>query len=166
MSYQFYSDSATLKIVENGQVRNLAKGLIGIRDFGNYIIISYDGVDNYLKIIYTDVTVPANVSATDLREQIKSFLNIHIASKQNSFRIESTQTSVLIAASNLGRKEITIYNQANKILYLATYSPANTETPYQLATGERISINKYNGAFYGVWEDNPNGHAHITEFYD
>lgn len=74
MSYQFYSDSATLKIIENGQVRNLAKGLIGIRDFGNYIIISYNGDDNYLKILFTDVTVPSNESATDLRNKLNQYL--------------------------------------------------------------------------------------------
>lgn len=166
MSYQFYSDSATLKIVENGQVRNLAKGLCGIRDFGDYIIISYDGDDNYLKILYTDVTVPANVSATDLREQIKSFLNIHIASKQLSTIVTSSATSVLIANANLGRKEIVIYNTGNKILYLCTYTPADFNTPYHIAHGERICIDKYNGALYGIWESNPNGFAHITEFYD
>lgn len=74
MSYQFYNDTATLKIVENGQIRNLAKGLIGIRDFGNYIIVSYDGTDNFLKILYTDVTVPSNVSATDLRNKLNDYL--------------------------------------------------------------------------------------------
>ena len=74
MSYQIYNDSATLKIVENGATRNLAKAVCGVRDFGDYIIISYDGNDNYLKVLYTDVTVPAAASATALRNTLNGYL--------------------------------------------------------------------------------------------
>jgi hypothetical protein len=75
MSYQIYNDTATLKIVENGATRNLAKAVCGVRDFGDYIVFSYDGNNDYLKILYTDVTVPSSASATALRNTINGYLN-------------------------------------------------------------------------------------------
>lgn len=90
MSYQIYNDSATLKIVENGATRNLAKAVCGVRDFGDYIVFSYDGDNDYLKILYTNVTVPAAASATALRNTINGYLN-------QSF--EATIDTSLIATS-------------------------------------------------------------------
>lgn len=75
MSYQIYNDTATLKIVENGSTRNLAKAVCGVRDFGDYIVFSYDGDNDYLKILYSAVTVPSSASATALRNTINGYLN-------------------------------------------------------------------------------------------
>ena len=74
MSYQIYNDTATLKIVENGATRNLAKAICGVRDFGDYIVFSYNGDNDYLKILYSDVTVPSSASATALRNTINGYL--------------------------------------------------------------------------------------------
>lgn len=74
MSYQFYNDTATLKLIENGQAKNLSKSLISFTVQGDDLVIGYDSNENWLRIDYTQVTIPSELSAEALRNTLNSYL--------------------------------------------------------------------------------------------
>lgn len=90
MSYQFYNDTATLKVVENGQAKNLTKSLVSLTVQGNDLVIGYDSNENWLRVTYTDVTVPASASAEALRSTLNGYLLLEI----NTTDIENTLSNI------------------------------------------------------------------------
>ena len=103
MSYQIYNDTATLKVVENGQTKSLAKGLVKVEAFGDYLIIGYDGNENYIKVLYTSVTVPSSVSADALRNTINGYLvqSFSASVDVSTLATEATLQDVLTAVQNI-----------------------------------------------------------------
>ena len=103
MSYQIYNDTATLKVVENGQTKSLAKGLVKVEAFGDYLIIGYDGNENYIKVLYTSVTVPSSASADALRNTINGYLvqSFSASVDVSTLATEATLQDVLTAVQNI-----------------------------------------------------------------
>lgn len=87
MAYQFYNDTATIKIVENGQAKNLSKSLITLTVQGNDLVIGYDSNENWLRIPYTAVTLPASASAELLRDTINSYLTQTVSANVSSVEV-------------------------------------------------------------------------------
>ena len=118
MAYQFYNDTATLKLVENGQAKNLSKSLISLTVQGDDLVIGYDSEPNWLRIAYTDVTVPSSVSADALRNTLNGYLPEAVVATidttglaTSSNQTDGTQKTQIVdeAGDNLGTDENPIY---------------------------------------------------------
>lgn len=84
-----------------------------------------------------------------------------------TLQVNSSTSSVTIAAANTARKGISIYNNSTAALYLSYASPATTSNAFMvmqpaslLMLDQQLMVS---GAIYGIWTA-ANGSAQVTQY--
>lgn len=84
-----------------------------------------------------------------------------------TLQVNSSTTSVTIAAANTARKGISIYNNSTAALYLSYASPATANNAFMaMQPGSLLMLDQQlmvTGAIYGLWTAQ-NGAAHVTQY--
>lgn len=82
-------------------------------------------------------------------------------------QVNSSTTSVTIAAANTARKGISIYNNSTAALFLSYANPATSANAFmQMAPGSLLMLDQQlivTNAIYGIWTA-ANGAAQITQY--
>lgn len=89
----------------------------------------------------------------------------NLVSNATTTTVASSASSVILKNSNANRTELVVYNNADKTMYICPFTPATTSTPHVLLPGENWILDKYNGAYYAIWDSSPTGSAYVTEYY-
>lgn len=77
----------------------------------------------------------------------------------------SSASAVSLASANDGRKGITVYNNADKTMYVGATNAVTSSAFWVLITagGYWEAPYGYVGALYGIWATGPTGNALVTE---
>lgn len=80
--------------------------------------------------------------------------------------VTSAATSTSLLASNASRRQATMYNDADKAVYVKLGATASTSSfSYKLLPGQTLELANpvYTGAIDGIWDSSPTGSMRITE---
>ena len=88
-----------------------------------------------------------------------------LASLVNTDNIPSSLTEVLLMASNVLRKEVTIQNNSNGVLYVIRGGGVTTTNyNWKLKRGDHLTIDDFRGDIKGIFT-NATGFAMVSESY-
>jgi hypothetical protein len=144
-------------------------GIEGGTAFVYVILRSRAMIDNVIKLDWRDtIIMPEEVgftSAAQLRDTLIGWNLQQVSTSAAVAIVESSETSVLLLASNAVRKTALFFNNSEKDLYIK-YGSASTTSNFtvKLLPGAYFEMPYpcYTGAIYGVW-NTKNGNAMVTE---
>lgn len=112
---------------------------------------------------YLDVALSTRASEAT---QLGVLETISLGSNQVTTIVAGSVTSVLLVSARAKRKEVIVRNDTNKKMYICPFTPATTATAIVLGAGQEWVLDKYDGAYYALWETGVTGNAYVTDFYE
>jgi hypothetical protein len=135
------------------------------------IIGHVDGIEALLTTIDADTsTIAGAVSGSEMQVDVVTMPEVTTAEKKSSTGTHSNTTSSAsnqtLLASNANRLGATVFNDADKDLYLKLGATASTSSfTIKVATDGYYEVPYgYTGIIDGLWDTSPTGSARVVEF--